>query len=870
VFTESGFCGIITYLGMPKIIIILVLVLFTRLAKTEPLDNGLLKGTVTDPSNAPAASAKVELKSPISGYSRQAWTGIDGGFAIYGLPPNQYRLTVSLPGFQTYGASLDIRAAQPVSLEIKLELAGQHASVNVQETEQEVLTAKTSASDTVGRQLLSALPALSPDSGLNDSIIYTTPGVAADSNGFFHPLGDHAQVSYVIDGQPISDQRNKIFSTSIPANAIQSMEIVSGSPAAEFGDKTSLIVTATSRSGMGQKPFGSFAAHYGSFGTLGEEAALGWGGPRWGNFLAANGERTGRFLDTPEFWPVHDIGNTGTFFDRADFQPGGRDAVHLNLMGARNWFQSPNTYSQPRQDQRQRVVSFNVAPGYQHTIDSRSLYRINGFFRRDHVDYYPSRDRFDDSPATLSQHRILTNYGLQSDWSRTSGGRHLWKAGVNAMQTRLHEEFSLGVTDPLYNAPCLDPNNQTPVAGFTSHEECAAAGFHANPDFLSGLVPYDLTRGGGLYRFTGRANINQLSFFGQDSITLGNLTLSIGLRFDHYRGLASGGGLQPRGAFAYLFKSTHTVLRGGYSHMIETPTNENLVVSSSTGAGGLASNLFRGGATQQPIALGSRNQYDAGIQQGLGKWALVDVSYFRKYTRNAYDFDALFSTPITFPIGWRESKLDGVSARISTQDFRGLQVYATMGHANARFFGPENGGIIFNSNLAIGAYRQDHDQVYQQNVNFHYQPKKDGWWGDLTWRYDSGLVVGAVNNLEDALALTAGQQAVIGLYCGAEQASINHRITSCNSPDYGAARIHILAPGAENDDHNPPRTKSRHIFSLGIGTDNLFHAERLRTTLRFTILNLSNEAALYNFLSPFSGTHWVQPRSYQAQVGLAF
>jgi hypothetical protein len=294
------------------------------------------------------------------------------------------------------------------------------------------------------------------------------------------------------------------------------------------------------------------------------------------------------------------------------------------------------------------------------------------------------------------------------------------------------------------------------------------------------------------------------------------------------------------------------------------------VASSSTGSGGLASNLFKDAAEQRPIALGSRNQYDAGVQQSVGKWLLVDVSYFRKYTRNAFDFDALFSTPITFPIGWKQSKLDGISARISTPDMRGLRVYATMGHANARFFGPENGGIIFNSNLSVGAYRQDHDQVYQQNVNIHYQPHKNGWWASFTWRYDSGLVVGAVNGLDDALALTADQQSAIGFYCGNERASLLHRIGTCASARYGAERINILAPGTENDDRNPPRTKPRHVFSFGIGTDNLFRTERFRTVARFTAVNLANEAALYNFLSPFSGTHWVQPRSYEAQVGWAF
>ena len=115
-----------------------------------------------------------------------------------------------------------------------------------------------------------------------------------------HPVGRScAGERYVIDGQPGCrfDQRNKVFSTSIPANAIQSMEVISGSPQAEYGDKTSLIIiNATTRSGLGQKPAGSLIASYGSFGAVGEDATLGLGGARWGNFLAANTERSGRFL----------------------------------------------------------------------------------------------------------------------------------------------------------------------------------------------------------------------------------------------------------------------------------------------------------------------------------------------------------------------------------------------------------------------------------------------------------------------------------------------------------------------------------------------------------------------------------------------
>jgi len=247
---------------------------------------------------------------------------------------------------------------------------------------------------------LSKLPATSPGSGLSDAITLGTPGVVADSNGFFHPLGDHAQTSFSIDGQPVNDQQSKAFSTQLPLNAVQSMELITGTPSAEFGDKTSLVVNATTRSGLGQsKPTGSFQVQYGSFGTVGEEATLSLGSAKFGNFLAVNAMRSGRFLDTPEFRPVHAIGNNGTIFDRIDFQPTAKDSLHLNLFVARNWFQTPNTYDQPNQDQRQKIDTFNIAPGYQRTISPSTLLTLNPFVREDNVHYYPSRD-----PSTI--HRL--------------------------------------------------------------------------------------------------------------------------------------------------------------------------------------------------------------------------------------------------------------------------------------------------------------------------------------------------------------------------------------------------------------------------------------------------------------------------------
>ena len=828
-----------------------------------------IEGLVVDPSGAVVAGASVKIGNPVVGTTRTASTDATGAFRFQDVPPNPYRLEVSALGFAVYRQDISVRGLVPLTLRIPLVIAGGETTMNV-ESSTDLVENVPYAHNDFDREAYAKLPLGSPGSGLSDAITLTTPGVVADSNGFFHPLGDHAQVTFSVDGQPISDQQSKQFSTQIPTNAIQSMEIISGAPPAEFGDKTSLVINAMTRSGLGQsKPTGSFETSYGSFGTLSEETTLALGGPKFGNFLALNALRSGRFLDTPELFPMHAIGNNETFFDRADWQPTGKGTFHLNVFLARNWFQVPATYDQPLQDQRQKVATIDIAPGYQRTLGTGTLLTVSTFFRRDRAGYYPSRDPFDDTPVTIGQARSLTNWGLRSDVSAVRG-KHNLKLGVQLMQTRLGENFQLGVTDPVFNPVCLDQSgNPQALPGVTDPSLCAGLGFTANPNLNPGLVPFDLTRGGSLFQFTGKANIDQAALYAQDSMTLGNLTVVAGLRLDRYDGLSQATGIEPRLGLSYLLKPANLVLRTAYSRTLETPFNENLILSSATGNGGLATNVF-GAYASQPLQSGRRNQFNAGLQRGIGRLLQVDADYFWKFTSNAFDFDTLFNTPITFPISWRESKNDGVSVRVGSTNWRGFQISTTMGHTRARYFGPSNGGLIFNSPLDTGVFRIDHDQAFQQTTYMRYQRPHNGPWVGFTWRFDSGLVAGSVPDLASALALTADQQAAIGFYCGGQQATLSSPIASCSSSNYGATRLVIPAPGIFDPDHNPPRIAPRNIFDLGAGTDNLFHAERWRTTLKVTVMNLANTVALYNFLSTFSGTHFVAPRTVQVALGIAF
>jgi len=818
-------------------------------ARAQALNAGTVSGAVVDPNGAVVPNASVTLSNSITGYKRTVNTDTDGTFRFANVPPNNYQVTASGTGFAPATQSLNVRTAVPITLKIALTISSAAETVTVTSNAADVIENVPTTHTDVDQTLITRLPVRSPGSGLSDVVTLAAPGVVADSNGFFHPLGDHAQTSYSVDNQPISDQQSKTFSTQLPPSAVQSLEVITGATPAEYGDKTSLVVNAITKSGLNQKkPTGGFSTTYGTFGTISQDASLGYGSPKLGNFITFNFERSGRFLDAPEFTVLHDRGSSGNIFDRIDYGPNSKDTLHLNLFLARNKFQTPNQFDQQAlgQDQRQIVHSLNIAPGYVHIFGPTTVLSINPYYRLDSVKYFPSANPFADQTITFGESRRLNNVGVKADLSYVKG-RHNAKFGTQLSHTLLTEGFQFGITDPDFNDP-------------------------ASPDFLPGLLPFDLTRGGHQFLFHGHTDIKQEAFYAQDNVTLGHATASLGLRFDNYDGITKGRSLQPRLGLSYQIKSTGTVLRGSFTRNFETPYNENLVLSSVTGAGGLANGTF-GDTSNLPLRPGSRSQFNAGIQQAVGRYIVIDADYFNKRTNNAYDFNVLLNTSVTFPISWQKSKLDGASLRINLTNYKGLTAFMVAGHTRARFFPPETGGLFFNSDLPTGVFRIDHDQKLEQTTQVQYQFqhwKKLMPYVNFTWRYDSGLVAGSVPDFASTLDLTADQQAQIGLFCGGVFATPTQPILACSDPNRGALRVRIPADGTENDDTNPPRVAPRNLFDFSVGTDNLLRTERTKMTLRFTAINITNRIALYNFLSTFSGTHFVTPRAFQVQAGITF
>lgn len=863
---------------------------------------GTLSGTVADSTGAAIPGATVVIVNSVSGYTRTQQTDAQGQFQFLNVPFDPYSVTVSEKGFQAFKKTVTVSSAVTVAVPVTLGIATSSEEVTVDAPVDLVETDPTAHTD-IDRSTIDRLPVESASSALSSIVTLSSPGVAADSNGQMHGLGDHAENTFSVDGQPISDQQSKVFSNQLPAAAVQSIEVIEGAPPAEYGDKTSLVVKVTTRSGQGvTTPTGSVTASYGTFGSSSLAFDTSYGGKNWGNFIAVSGLQSGRFLDGPEFAVFHDKGNEENFFDRIDFQLTQKDSVHLNLQYTRSWFQTPNDFENlgamngngnGDTDQRSKIGTVDFAPTYTRVVNADTALNFGVYLRRDGYNYYPSNNLLadyavDQQQETAAQQRSLTNTGTHADITYSRGINNA-KLGGNYSQTFLRENDQLGIVDPTATATAANP---------------------------SVLAPYDLTRGGHVYSWSGRADVKQIALYGEDQITLGNWLVNAGIRGDIYNGLTIQRQAEPRAGVSYKVVKSATVLRASYARTQETPFNENLVLSSTGCSNPVIYNIFStlpngscSAPTVTPFNPGFRNEFHAGLEQSIGRHFVFSGEYIWKYTHNAYDFSVLGTTPITFPIEWHNSKIPGYAISATLTPVKGFSARFNASSVAARFFTPEVGGVgatPSSVNAAPGAtrpFRIDHDEHFNQTTHLQYvMPFRKSLWYGFNWRYDSGLAAIAApcynadtNANTDCLPFSVDanenpntlngqpllnlsgfsndQEFQAGLVCNGVKATPTSGFTQCLASQLTSKLISIPAIGAENADKNPTRTTQRNVFDMALGDDNVAHfgdAQKYKIAARVTAINVTNKYGLYNFLSTFSGTHYLTPRAVTAELSFHF
>jgi outer membrane cobalamin receptor len=638
-----------------------------------------------------------------------------------------------------------------------------------------------------------------------ESVLLSFPGFAANANGAIHPRGAHNQMTYVIDGMPISDQLTGAFANAVDPTIVQSIELFTGDIPAEYGNKISGVANITTRTGMGsgRKLFGSTQVYGDTFDTLSQVTQVGGGTSKWGYFASANTLKSNRFLDAVSLDNLQNGGNSERAFARIDYQPGPRNVFRLNLLGGRSSFQLANLRSQHANLQRQRqgLQDFSASLGWVRTISGTSTFDATASYRTVNARLYPSAG---DTPVTASQARHLTTVTLSARYNKL-WRNHQFRFGADVQRFPLSEYFSFGITDRAFNDPLGEA-------------------------FLSGLLAHDLSRGGRVFQFAGKGTGAMDSGFLQDRIKWGGFTVSLGLRYDNYRFLSAGTQLQPRIGLAYHIKTTGTVFRASYNRTYQTPPNENLLLASSPEAGSLSPDSVREAFGGGFVAIRSERQdfIEAGLQQGITRFLGFSGSYYHKEARDMQDNDNFLNTGIIFPTSLKQSRVNGAEGRFHFLPQRGLAGSLSFTHYRTIVTPPFTGGLFLGSkavdSLSAGPFVVDHDQVLGVNGLATYA-WKDRWWITANIRYDSGLV----SNPSNPVVVAA-------------------------DPDYADLLPYVNLAG------DPPRVRPRTMTDLSAGY-NHYRGDRKVWEWSVAVTNLADTVALYNFQSVFVGTRVVQPRT---------
>lgn len=225
---------------------------------------GSIQGTVTDPSNAAVAGAKVVVRSQTTGAERSTQTDGAGAYQVPGLLPDVYRIEVSASGFQT-GAIKDLKldVASTVTENLKLQVGSISQTVEVTGGEPLVETSSVSVSQVIEEKTVQDIP-------LNGrhfvDLVYLVPGtVTPPQNGFLAaPLVGLGQLgvdtagqrenttNWMVNGINLNDEvQNQVtFQPSI--DTVSEFKVDNSTFPAEYGRNSGAIVNIATRSGTNQ------------------------------------------------------------------------------------------------------------------------------------------------------------------------------------------------------------------------------------------------------------------------------------------------------------------------------------------------------------------------------------------------------------------------------------------------------------------------------------------------------------------------------------------------------------------------------------------------------------------------------------------
>lgn len=806
--------------------------LFFALALLAQSKSGELRLKVIDRDGL-AVKASIELSNDASGFHRVLATDDAGALDVRNLTFGRYSLRVEREGFALSERVVEINSQFPQELSIKLGIAAANTSVQVTAENTLIDPDQAGSTNHLDQQAIADRVASLPGRSLQD-LVNSQPGWLYEGNAVLHPRGSEYQTQFVVDGIPLTDNRSPSFGPATEADDIDSLTIYTAGVPAEYGRKMGGIVELNTLQDSQPGLHGELVLAGGSF-----DSADGFARAQYSsghNTLGASvsGSMTAHYLNpvVPENYTNHGtVGDFAASFER-DFTP--KDHLMMSVRHALARYEIPNEQVQengaylpnssnatgcppvpPANEpsdcifipggQIQNGDNFETmgSISYQHTFSSDAIGSLRGMSRDNSNDFYSNPESW---PLIATQHNYFKEIYFNGSLA-VHHGRQEWKAGVESDNIFLHENFNYVMPD------CANPNDpQCPI----------------NLGVLDA--------GATTFAFTGaRPDLEQAAYV-EDAIGLGNWSADLGLRWDHYQLLLNQNAVSPRVAISHYFPSVDVRLHASYDRIFQTPSFENILLSSDPAAEALDTRVA---AVENPVQPSHGNYYELGATRAFFGKLRLDTNMFRRTMNNYADDNQILSTGISFPIAFAKAMLYGAEGKLQLLQWRGLSGFASYSYIVGNAWNPVTGGLLLGNNAAgastfTGHFPDSQDQrnTFRGRVRYQIAPR---FWVAAGCDYNSGLPFQA--------DLTPQQYAA----------------------EYGPVVINHLTFNPNGND----RIKPYFTQNVSVGAD-LYEREKQSVRLQADVQNMGNTLELIDFGGLFSGNAIGPSRTFSFRLQTTF
>jgi hypothetical protein len=659
-------------------------------------NSGSLHLWVTD-SAGHGVRTSVHISSEASQYQSTVETDSQGHLDLRNLPYGTYQVQIQQQGFAPFSDSLVIRTTMPTRYRVQLKLPTVNQTLTVTSASTLLDPEQPGSVNRIGTEFIEHRLTSIPGRSLQD-LVNSQPGWLYEGNAVLHPRGSEYQTQFVVDGIPLTDNRSPSFGPEIEADDVSSLSIYTAGIPAEYGRKMGGVVEVNTITDAKSGMHGDVVVSGGSFGTVSlfAKGQYAWGANTLGG--SADGALTDRYLNpvVPENYT-----NTGTsggwsLSYQRDFSP--NDQFGMSVRHERADFDIPN--EQVQQDAGQHQTGDNVETAgvvfYRHAFSENMIGDLRGMVRDNASDFYSNAES---TPIALSQHNWFRE-GYVRGTITAAHRQQEWKLGVESDNTFLHENFRYLITDPTQ----FDPGTL--------------------PDFSFAAERPDLEQ----------------SAFVQDLVRAGKWIASLGVRWDHYQLVLNKNAVEPRVSVSRYIPAANLVMHFSYDRVFQTPSSQNLLLSSSSQVESInPENFFR-----LPVQPSEGDYYEGGLAKTFFDRVRLDANYYRRAEDNFADDDQIENTTISFPIAFRKAVIYGGEAKLNVPEWGQWSGFLSYSYMVGNAWFPVTGGLFLGSNAGAAEgnlnghfpVTQDQRNTVRGRVRFQIHPRV---WMAAGFQYDSGL-----------------------------------------------------------------------------------------------------------------------------------